>query len=327
MNIVIIFACGAKKIVLCDKICYNTFGERIRRNKRLYMWIVFACLSSVFAGLTAILSKLGVKDTDSDVATAIRTSVVLVLSFAVTFITGEYRSLPNVSTKSLIFLIISGFATGASWICYFKALSCGDVSKVTAVDKSSVILTILFALAAFPDERVNWQIKIVCLVFIGVGTYLMADFKKADDPEKKKSATWLLFAVLSAVFAAATSILAKIGIENVPSNLATSIRTCVVIVMAWLIVFCRKKTALVKAVPKRDLLFLCLSGVATAGSWLCYYYAIAYGQVSVVVPIDKLSVLLTAAFSVIVLKEKLKPKAVVGLFLLLAGTICMAIFA
>ncbi len=290
------------------------------------MWIVFACLSSVFAGVTAILSKLGVKNTDSDVATAIRTTVVLVLSLVVTLISGEIYSIAEVSAKSWIFLILSGFATGASWICYFKALSLGEVSKVAAVDKSSVVFTVLLAIAIFPDERNNWWIKLICLVFIAVGTYLMLDFKK-DDERKTKTVGWLVFAFVSALFASATSILAKIGIENVPSNLATTIRTCVVLVMAWLIVVGRKKTNLLKEVPKKDFLFLCLSGVATAGSWLCYYYAVAMGQVSVVVPIDKLSVLITVAFSVVVLKEKLKPKALIGLASLVAGTVCMAIFA
>ncbi len=290
------------------------------------MWIVFACLSSVFAGVTAILSKLGVKNTDSDVATAIRTSVVLLLSFVVALVTGEIYSITAVSAKAWIFLVLSGVATGASWICYFKALSLGEVSKVAAVDKSSVILTVLLAIAIFPDERNNWWIKLICLAAIAVGTYLMLDFKN-DDENKKKSVGWLAFAFVSALFASATSILAKIGIENVPSNLATTIRTCVVLVMAWLIVFGRKKTAFVKQVPKKDFLFLCLSGVATAGSWLCYYYAVATGQVSVVVPIDKLSVLFTVAFSVIVLKEKLKPQAWIGLVLLVIGTVCMAVFA
>ena len=291
------------------------------------MWILFACLSSVFAAFTAILSKLGVKGTDSDVATALRTSVVLLLSIAVTFITGEYAKIIEVSWKSWLFLIISGFATGASWICYFKALSLGEVSKVAAVDKSSVILTVLFALILFPEERSNWWIKLLCLSSIGVGTYLMMDFKKTPNGEDKKGKGWLLFALLSAVFAAATSILAKIGIENVPSNLATSIRTVVVLLMAWVIVLGKRKAPFVKQVPKKDLLFLVLSGFATAGSWLCYYYAIAQGQVSVVVPIDKLSVLLTVLFSVLVLKEKLKWKSWLGLGLLVAGTVCMAVFA
>lgn len=294
------------------------------------MWVLFACLSSVFAGVTAILGKLGVKDTDSDVATAIRTGVVLVLSFLVTWITGELKAIGDVSPKSYLFLALSGLATGASWICYFKALSLGEVTKVAAVDKCGVVLSVIFAMIIFPAERVNWWIKLICLAFIGVGTYLMIEIKKdngAEEGENKKAVGWLIFAFLSAVFAAATSILAKIGIENVPSNLGTTLRTVVVLVMAWAIVLGKGKAPLVKTVSKKDLLFLVLSGVATAASWLCYYYAIAYGQVSIVVPIDKLSILFTVACSVWVLKEKLKPKAWIGLAMLVAGTACMAIFA
>ena len=291
------------------------------------MWVVSAGLSAVFAGLTAILGKLGVKNTDSDVATAIRTSIVLLLSVAVTFITGEAVAIKNVSLKSFAFLIVSGMATGASWICYFKALSIGETSKVSAVDKSSVIFSVLTAMVIFPAERVNFGLKLACLTFIGVGTYLMTDIKKSDGTVRKKDTKWFFFALLSALFAAATSVLAKIGIENVPSNLATSVRTVVVLVIAWAIVFGRKKSDFIKKVPKSDLAFLLLSGVATAGSWLCYYFAIAEGQVSVVVPIDKLCVLLTVIFSVIVFKEKLKIAEWFGLALLVAGTVCMAVFA
>lgn len=287
------------------------------------MWILFAFLSAIAAGATAILSKCGVKNTNSDVATAVRTSVVLVLAWAVAFITGEYSQITQISVKSLIFLLVSGLCTGASWICYFKALSLGEVSKVAAVDKSSVVLSVLFAIIIFPEERAFWWVKIICLAAIGVGTFLMTDIKRG---ENKSKILWLIFALFSAVFAAATSILAKIGIAGVPSNLATAIRTCVVFVMAWLIVFCRKETHFVKEIPKRDLIFLILSGVATAASWLCYYYAIAQGQVSVVVPIDKLSILITVIFSLIVFKEKLSWKAWLGLALLTAGTVCMAIF-
>ena len=291
------------------------------------MWIVFACLSSLFAGATAILSKLGVKNTDSDVATALRTTVVLFLSILVTLITGEYKFIVNITTKSLVFLFLSGLATGASWICYFKALSMGEANKVAVIDKSSVILSILFALIIFPDERDNWRIKIVCLIAIALGTLLMIDYKKNDnsDGNNKKKYGWLLIAFLSAIFASLTSILAKIGIENVPSNLATSIRTIVVLIMSWLIVIFRRKIKLIKNIHKKDLLYLILSSFATAGSWLCYYYAISKGQVSVVVPFDKLSVLFTIVFSSLILKENIKSKTWVGLSLLLIGTILMAV--
>ena len=287
------------------------------------MWIAAAVFSAVFAGITAILSKCGIKNTDSDVATAIRTSVVLVFAWIIVFATGAYKTLAAISVESWIFLIVSGLCTGASWICYFKALSLGEVSKVAAVDKSSVVLSVLFAIAIFPDERTHWQVKLVCLALIAVGTYMMTDIKRGGD---KRRITWLIFALLSAAFAAATSLFAKVGIKNVDSDAATTIRTCVVLVMSWLIVICKRKVGAVKDVKGRELVFLVLSGIATGASWLCYYYAIQNGQVSVVVPIDKLGILITVAFSLTVFKEKLSLKAWLGLGLLTAGTILMAVF-
>ena len=287
------------------------------------MWIIASILSALFAGITAILSKCGVKDTNSDVATAVRTSVVLIFAWIIVLITGAYTTLPDISIRSWIFLILSGLATGASWICYFKALSLGEVSKVAAVDKSSVVLSVLFAIILFADEREVWWLKLIFLAIIAVGTYLMTDIKCGDGREKL---TWLIFALLSAVFAAATSILAKIGIENVDSNLGTAIRTCVVLVLAWLIVFGRKETKFVKEIKGKQVVFLVLSGITTGASWLCYYYAIQQGQVSVVVPIDKMSILITALFSLFVFKEKLSIKGWIGLLLLTIGTVCMAIF-
>lgn len=288
------------------------------------MWIVAASLSAVFAGFTAILSKCGVKQANANVATAIRTSVVLVFAWIMVFATGAYETLADISVKSWIFLILSGIATGASWICYFKALSLGEVSKVAAVDKSSVVLSALFAIIIFPNERNLWRVKLICLAAIAAGTFIMTNIKRGED---KSKFVWLIFAVLSAVFAAATAILAKIGIENVDSNAATAIRTCIVLVMAWLIVLCRKEAKFVKNLRGREIAFLVLSGLATGASWLCYYYAIAKGQVSVVVSIDKLSILITALFSVIVLKERLSPKAWAGLALLVAGAVCMAAYS
>ncbi len=288
------------------------------------MWIVAAVFSALFAGITAILSKCGVKNTNSDVATAIRTSIVLLMAWLIVFITGAYKTISAITVRSWVFLILSGLATGASWISYFKALSAGEVSKVAAVDKSSTVLSVLFAIILFADERELWWLKLIFLAVITVGTYLMTDIKRG---EEKGKLTWLIFAVLSAVFAAATSLLAKAGIEDVDSNAATAIRTCVVFVMAWLIVFCRKETLSVLEVKGKEGIFLAFSGVATGASWLCYYYAIRQGQVSVVVPIDKLSILITVLFSLAVFKERLSVKAWIGLGLLTAGTVCMAIFA
>lgn len=287
------------------------------------MWIVAAVMSAVFAGVTAILTKCGVKNTNSDVATAIRTSVVLVFAWIIVFATGVYKTIASISVKSWVFLIFSGMATGASWICYFKALSLQEVSKVAAIDKSSVVLSVLLAMIFFPDERNLWWVKLICITLIAVGTFMMTNINRS---EGKSKAVWLIFALLSAVFAAATSLLAKVGIENVNSNLATAIRTCVVLVMAWLLVIGRNEIKFVKEVKGREIVFLVFAGIATGVSWLCYFYAIQNGQVSVVVPIDKLSILITVVFSLIVFKEKLSLKSWLGLGILTIGTILMAVF-
>lgn len=283
-----------------------------------------AVFSALFAGVTAILSKCGVKNTDSDAATAVRTSVVLVFSWIIAFLTGAYRGIGAIGAKSWIFLVLSGLATGASWICYFKALSIGEVSKVSAVDKSSVVFSVLFAIVLFPEERRFWQAKLFCLAVIAVGTFLMTELKKDEDKSRR---AWLLFALFSAIFAAATSLLAKAGIEGVDSSLATAIRTCVVFVEAWLVVVFKKKASEVRHVEKRDLLFLFLSGIATGIGWLCYYYAVQRGKLSVVVPIDKTSVLVTVLFSVAVLKERQTAKTWLGVVLLTLGAIAMAFIA
>lgn len=288
------------------------------------MWLTAAVFSAVFAALTAILAKCGIRKTDSDVATAIRTAVVLVFSWIMVFISGSAGSISQISAKSLIFLTLSGIATGASWICYFKALSLGDVNKVVPIDKSSTVLTVLLAIICF-GETEHLAVKLIGTALLGVGTLLMVEKKQTENSASGKG--YLLYAVGSAVFAAATSILAKVGISGVESNLATAIRTAVVLVMAWLIVIIKGKLPQLKTLDKKELGFIALSGLATGGSWLCYYYAIQNGVVSVVVPIDKMSLLPTVIFSYFVFKEKLSKKAAIGLALMLAGTLAMAIFA
>lgn len=287
------------------------------------MWLTAAVFSAVFAALTAILAKCGIRKTDSDVATAIRTAVVLVFSWIMVFISGSAGSISQISAKSLIFLTLSGIATGASWICYFKALSLGDVNKVVPIDKSSTVLTVLLAIICF-GETEHLAVKLIGTALLGVGTLLMVEKKQTENSASGKG--YLLYAVGSAVFAAATSILAKVGISGVESNLATAIRTAVVLVMAWLIVIIKGKLPQLKTLDKKELGFIALSGLATGGSWLCYYYAIQNGVVSVVVPIDKMSLLPTVIFSYFVFKEKLSKKATLGLALMLAGTLAMAIF-
>lgn len=288
------------------------------------MWLTAAVFSAVFAALTAILAKCGIRKTDSDVATAIRTAVVLVFSWIMVFISGSAGSISQISAKSLIFLTLSGIATGASWICYFKALSLGDVNKVVPIDKSSTVLTVLLAIICF-GETEHLAVKLIGTALLGVGTLLMVEKKQTENSVSGKG--YLLYAVGSAVFAAATSILAKVGISGVESNLATAIRTAVVLVMAWLTVIIKGKLPQIKTLDKKELGFIALSGLATGGSWLCYYYAIQNGVVSVVVPIDKMSLLPTVIFSHFVFKEKLSKKATLGLTLMLAGTLAMAIFA
>ena len=288
------------------------------------MWIIIAVLSALFAGLTSILAKCGIRKTDSDVATALRTIVVLLFSWIMVFIVGSVNTIAQITPKSLLFLILSGIATGASWICYFKALSVGDVNKVIPVDKSSTVLTVLLAIILFSETN-HLAVKLVGTVLLAVGIFMMIEKKKAG--AKQTKVLWLPYAIGSAVFAALTSILTKVGIEGVESNLATAIRTGVVLVMAWLIVLIKGKQKQLKSLDKKELGFIALSGLATGGSWLCYYYAIQNGVVSVVVPIDKMSVVVTVVFSYFVFKEKLSRKAIIGLALMVIGTLAMAIWA
>ena len=287
------------------------------------MWLLYAVGSSFFAGITAILAKCGIKETDSNVATAIRTVVVLLFSWLMVFITGTWSGITSISGQTLLFLILSGLATGASWLCYFHALQKGDINKVVPIDKSSTILTIILALIFF-QEGVSFA-KVIAICLIGIGTMLMITKKDVTDRPEKEHGSWLIYAVLSAVFASLTAILGKIGITGVDSNLGTAIRTTVVLFMAWLMVFVTGKKADIKQIKKNELLFICLSGLATGASWLCYYRALQDGPASVVVPIDKLSMLVTIAFSWIVFHEKLTKKSGVGVCLITAGTIMLAV--
>lgn len=288
------------------------------------MWIIAACLSAFFAGLTAILAKCGIKNTDSDTATALRTVVVLLFSWIMVFVSDSLGTITSIEPKSLIFLILSGLATGASWICYFKALSLGDVNKVVPIDKSSTVLSVLLAVVIF-GETDNLAVKLVRTAILTAGIFLMIE--KKTDAQKQSGRGWFAYAALSAVFAALTSILAKVGISGVESNLGTAIRTGVVLLMAWCIVFAKGKHKQIKKIGKLEFVFILLSGLATGASWLCYYYAIQNGVVSVVVPIDKLSIAVTVLFSYIVFKEKLSIKSFIGLCLMIIGTLAMTIWA
>ena len=316
------------------------------------MWIVAALGSALFAGLVAILGKLGVQSTDSDVATAIRTLVVIPVAWIAAALAGSIGSIASLSPTTWIFLILSGLATGGSWICYFKALSTGPIDKVVPIDKSSAVLATLLAIALF-SETENLAIKLPAIAIILAGTMMMIERRDVHASNANSGASsnasagswvragssdgsgglarasrsWLFYAVLSAVFAALTSILGKVGIDGVESNLGTAIRTCVVLVMSWGIVFARGKGPLVRQAKGRELVFLVLSGIATGASWLCYYYAIQTGLVSVVVQLDRLSILISVFFAWIVFHERLNKKSGAGLALIVAGTIALTAFA
>ena len=286
------------------------------------MWILYAFGSALFAGATSILAKIGIEEVDSHLATALRTIVVLVFSWLMVFIVGSQNQLTAISIKSYVFLILSGMATGASWLCYFKALQLGDVNKVVPIDKSSTILTMILAFVFLKEDITIPMIS--GMIAIGIGTYLMIQ-KKEEEQKQVKNKIWLIYAVLSAVFASLTSILAKVGIENVESNLGTAIRTIVVLIMAWIIVFLQKKHGQVKNISKKSFVFIGLSGIATGASWIRYYKALHDGLASIVVPIDKLSILVTVAFAYIFLREKLSRSSMVGLILITVGTLSLLI--
>lgn len=283
------------------------------------MWILFAFGSALFAGLTSILAKCGIKKTDSTVATAIRTIVVLLFSWLMVFVVGSQGTISEITGKTLLFLVLSGLATGASWLCYFKALQLGDVNKVVPIDKSSTVLTILMA-AIFLSEGISLT-RGVGVVLIAIGTFLMIEKKQSSGATQ--SAAWLWYALGSAMFASLTAILGKIGISGVESNLGTAIRTAVVLLMSWAMVFVTGKQGELKLIPKNELGFICVSGLATGGSWLCYYKALQDGPASVVVPIDKLSILVTVLFSYLVFHERLTKKSALGLAGIVAGTLLM----
>ena len=287
------------------------------------MWLTAAVCSSFFAGLTSILAKCGIRKTDSDVATALRTLVVLVFSWVMVFIVGSAEGLKTISARSAMFLVLSGLATGASWICYFKALSMGDVNKVVPIDKSSTVMSVLLAMVLFHETQ-HLAVRLVCTALIGAGILLMVE-RKASTTDGK--GPWMLYALLSAVFAALTSVLSKLDMTDVESNLATALRTGVVLVMALVIVLMKGKQGQLLHPDRKELGFIILSGLATGASWLCYYYAIQHGVVSVVVPIDKLSILVSIGFSYVVFRERLSRKGLLGLGLMVAGTLGMTLIS
>lgn len=286
------------------------------------MWLLYALGAAFFAGITSILAKIGIKNTDSTIATAIRTIIVLLFAWLMVLIVGSYSTISEISSKSLLFLALSGLATGGSWLCYFKALQLGDVNKVVPIDKSSTVLTMILAIIFLGEEFT--LLKGISMVVLLVGTLLLIERKDIRNNKNIKG-SWLFFAILSAVFASLTAILGKVGISGVESNLGTALRTIVVLFMSWIMVFVVRKQGEIKSINRIELLFILLSGLATGASWLFYYKALQLGEASVVVPIDKLSIVITILFAVFILKEKISKKSILGLILIVAGTILLLI--
>ena len=284
------------------------------------MWVIYALASAIFAGGVSILAKIGIKNTDSNLATALRTIVVAVFAWLMVLIVDSQNAIASIDTRSLVFLVLSGLATGGSWLFYFRALQLGDVNKVVPVDKSSTVLTMILSFSLL-GEGLTWM-KVIAMIIIGAGTYLMIERQKVNAPNSK-GYKWLIYAVLSAVFASLTAVLGKMGIVGVESNLGTAIRTIVVLVMAWAIVFSKGKQHEIKKIDKKSWIYIGLSGLATGLSWLCFYRALQEGPASVVVPIDKLSILLTVAFGYFILHEKLNKKPLMGLVLIVTGTLSL----
>jgi transporter family protein len=286
------------------------------------VWLLFAVGAAVFAGLTAILAKAGIRHTPSNLATAVRTVVVLVCSWAMTFVVGSHATLGSLDGRTLLFLVLSGLATGASWLCFFRALQLGEVNKVAVVDKSSIVLTVLFAIVLLGETQ-SLAFRLAGIAVIAVGTWLMIDRSSPTPEGARVRRTWLGYAAGSAVFAALTAILGKVGISGVESNLGTAIRTCVVLVMAWVVVFVTREQRELVRVPGRDLVFIVLSGIATGASWLCYWRAMQDGPASLVAPIDRLSILVTVVLAWLLFGERLSRRAGAGLALIVAGTLVM----
>lgn len=304
------------------------------------MWLLFAALSALFAGASSILAKIGISDTDSNLCTALRTAVVLIFSWIMVFITGEATELSSIDGRTLIFLILSGVCTGASWLCYFKALSVGDVNRVVPIDKSSTILTIVLSFIIF-HETVG-ILKLFSLVILALGIFLMIEKKPSPDAHSsvlntvvanttvantnaRSKSGWFILAIGSALFASLTTIFGKLGVGDLSSNLGTAIRTGVALIFAWLLVILTKKAGDIRKIDKRSWIFIIASGAATGASWLCYYRALKGGVTSAVVAVDKLSLLVTIGFALIVFKEKLSRRTLCGLILMTAATLVMVI--
>lgn len=284
------------------------------------MWILFALGAAFFAGITSIFAKVGVSEVDSTLATALRTIVILIFSIIVVIIIGSFNEVYNLSIKTLIFLILSGITTALLWIVYFKALSLANVNKVAPIDKTSIILTLVLS-SLFLNEKIT-IVKIISMILIIVGTYLMTS---KNSNEKEKNSKWIIYALLTALFTSLATILGKIGINDVESNLGALIKTMIVLIIIWIVVFIKKKNKKIKSIDKKSWLFILLSGITTGLSWLCYFKALKEGEASIVFPIEKLSIVVAVLFSTIFLKEKITKKSIAGLITIVIGVILLII--
>ena len=307
---------------------HRHFARVREHQERAYsslMWLLAACLSALFAGLTSVLAKAGVATTSSTVATALRTIVVAAGAWGMAGLVGSASALGAIDARSLLFLVLSGLATGASWLCYFAALSRGDVSCVAPIDKLSTVLAIVLALVLLGEPVSAWGAA--GIVAITAGTLLMVKPSDLSGLPRalRGGGSWLVYALASALFAALTSILGKVGISGVDPTLGTAVRTVVVLAMAWVIVTVQGRLGDVRDIPARELAFIVASGAATCASWLAYYHALKDGPASVVVPIDKLSILVTVAFSAAVFHERFTHRYLAGLALMCVGTGAMVV--
>ena len=288
------------------------------------LWLLYAIGAAVFAALTTILAKIGINNVDSHLATAIRTMVVLVFAWIMVFVVGSGGGIGYIQGRTWVFLVLSGLATGGSWLCFFRALQLGNVNKVVPIDKSSTILTMMLAFI-FLREPVG-LVTAIGMVLMGIGTWMMLELKKADKSEEKSGRSWLFYAVLAAVFASLVAIFGKIGVADMDANLWTAIRTMVVVPLSWIMVFMAGSHKQIGSVSRKSWIFLVLSGVATGASWLFFYHALQLGNASHVVPIDKLSIVLTMGFARLFLGERFSRRSIVGLGLLTVGTLWVIMF-
>jgi len=288
------------------------------------LWFLYAIGAAIFAGLTTVLAKIGVKEVDSHLATAIRTMVVIVFSWGIVFFVGSQDGIRHIGGVTWVFLILSGLATGGAWLCRFRALKLGNVNKVTPITKTSTILTMILAFI-FLREPLG-LVTVIGMIMMGTGTWLMLELKKGAAAENSSGKGWLFYAALSAIFASLVAILGSVGVADMDANLWTAIRTVVVAVLSWVMVYTTGGPKGIKNINTKSWVFLVLSGVATGMSWIFFYHALQIGNASLVVPIDQLSILITMGFAGWFLGEKFSRQSLIGLALLATGILLPAIW-